>query len=268
LAGRKTLAADPSLERKNSMISRLSQMWLPVVRTSTPRSSNSSAIAGVRPNPPAAFSAFAISRSTPRLGTSWGSNSLQIARPGRPKISPTNKMRTLLLRSNVYVRCYAIKRRVARSQVWPLNTAQAPRPAFASRVFLSMSQRRFGVAGRLGQLLATSLRRICAEVQHLAGGDVAHQGGVCFQEIVFGKIFARSPLDIAKDSVLNFSPVLPHYVETQLNCAAALIAVPNARHFVADAGVDAQLLLQFAAQCLTRLLAALNLAAGELPFKR
>jgi hypothetical protein len=39
-----------------SKISRLSQMWLPVVMTWAPRSKSSSAMEGVMPKPPAAFS--------------------------------------------------------------------------------------------------------------------------------------------------------------------------------------------------------------------
>jgi hypothetical protein len=47
-----------------SKISFLSQMWLPVVMTCAPRSKSSSAMEGVMPKPPAAFSPLMMSRST------------------------------------------------------------------------------------------------------------------------------------------------------------------------------------------------------------
>src|SRR5258708_26967467 len=70
------------------MISRLSQTWLPVVSTSQPRAKRSSAMAGVSPNPPAAFSALAMSRSILCVSTTCARWSRTILRPGLPKISP------------------------------------------------------------------------------------------------------------------------------------------------------------------------------------
>src|SRR5713101_5508199 len=74
------------------MISRLSQMWLPVVITSMPSSKRSSASAPVIPNPPAEFSPLAITRSMAWCFTNPGRRSLTIFRPGRPKMSPMKRM--------------------------------------------------------------------------------------------------------------------------------------------------------------------------------
>src|SRR5947208_11027724 len=76
------------------MISRLSQIWLPVVITSMPRSNKSSAKEGVMPNPAAAFSPFARTRSIECSRTKPFNFSRTIFRPGRPKISPINRICT------------------------------------------------------------------------------------------------------------------------------------------------------------------------------
>ncbi len=49
------------------MISRLSQMWLPLVMTSTPASYRLRAVEMVRPMPPARFSPLAVTKSMPRV---------------------------------------------------------------------------------------------------------------------------------------------------------------------------------------------------------
>ena len=54
------------------MISRLSQMWLPLVMTSTPASYRLRAVEIVRPMPPARFSPLAVTRSMPRASRSVG----------------------------------------------------------------------------------------------------------------------------------------------------------------------------------------------------
>jgi len=67
-----------------STISRLSQMWLPDVRTSAPDSKACRAIGGVTPKPAAAFSMLTTVKS---IACSWRScgKSLAIAcRPGSP----------------------------------------------------------------------------------------------------------------------------------------------------------------------------------------
>src|SRR5258708_33609177 len=79
------------------MISRLSQTWLPVVSTSHPRAKRSSAIAGVRPNPPAAFSALAMSKSILCVSTTCARWSRTILRPGLPKMSP---IKSICIRSS------------------------------------------------------------------------------------------------------------------------------------------------------------------------
>ena len=77
-----------------SKISFLSQMWLPVVMTCAPRSKSSSAMAGVRPKPPAAFSPLMTRRSTEWVSSRWGRCSCTMWRPAEPKISPTNRIFT------------------------------------------------------------------------------------------------------------------------------------------------------------------------------
>src|SRR5215831_4788106 len=67
-------------------------MWLPVVNTWQPSSNSSSAIAGVSPKPPAAFSALAMTRSTWLVSTRWARWSWTILRPALPKMSPMNRI--------------------------------------------------------------------------------------------------------------------------------------------------------------------------------
>src|SRR5215469_17440085 len=61
--------------------------------TSMPSSKSSSAICGVMPKPPAAFSPLATVSSTPCCFCNSGRRSCTMVRPGRAKISPTNSMR-------------------------------------------------------------------------------------------------------------------------------------------------------------------------------
>src|SRR5271170_7045548 len=77
-----------------SKISRLSQMWLPVVMTWAPRSKSSSAMDGVMPKPPAAFSPLTTRRSTALVSRTWGRCSRTMWRPAEPKTSPTKRMFT------------------------------------------------------------------------------------------------------------------------------------------------------------------------------
>src|SRR5688500_8442739 len=73
----------------NSMISFLSQMWLPDVSTSAPCSSICLAIAGVTPKPPAAFSQLTTQKSIACCSRSRGRSFASAARPDSPKMSPT-----------------------------------------------------------------------------------------------------------------------------------------------------------------------------------
>src|SRR5580704_6834023 len=77
-----------------SKISRLSQMWLPVVMTWAPRSKSSSAMEGVMPKPPAAFSPLMTRRSTALVSRTWGRCSRTMWRPAEPKTSPTKRIFT------------------------------------------------------------------------------------------------------------------------------------------------------------------------------
>src|ERR1017187_7539365 len=60
--------------------------------TSMPRSKSSSASEGVIPNPAAAFSQLAMTRSTECWRTSSGKRSFVMSLPGRPKMSPMKRM--------------------------------------------------------------------------------------------------------------------------------------------------------------------------------
>src|SRR5688500_13248401 len=73
------------------------QIWLPLVRQSAPASSSSSAISGVTPNPPAAFSQLTITKSAWCSRARDFPNCRQAARPGLPTMSPTARMRTSFL---------------------------------------------------------------------------------------------------------------------------------------------------------------------------
>src|SRR5437667_2031007 len=74
------------------MISFLSQMWLPLVSTCTPAANSSRATSGVTPKPPAAFSALAMTQSTPRSRTSRGTWRATVLRHGSPMMSPMKRI--------------------------------------------------------------------------------------------------------------------------------------------------------------------------------
>src|SRR6202162_2788007 len=74
-----------------SMISFLSQMWLPEVITSTPCSRNVRAISGVTPKPAAAFSTLTTARSASCCLRRRGRSVCTALRPGSPKTSPMHR---------------------------------------------------------------------------------------------------------------------------------------------------------------------------------
>src|SRR5262245_3851376 len=88
LAGRNSKFSLPMY----SMISFLSQMWLPEVITSTPWSRRPRAMAGVTPKPPAAFSTLTTARSAAWSRRSRGKSLTRAARPPSPKTSPIIRM--------------------------------------------------------------------------------------------------------------------------------------------------------------------------------
>lgn len=57
---------------------------------STPAAKISDAVSGVIPDPPAAFSPFAITTSTPHRARSRGNSTRTALRPGDPTMSPMN----------------------------------------------------------------------------------------------------------------------------------------------------------------------------------
>src|SRR5437867_371219 len=68
-------------------------MWFPEVMQSMPQARSSSLSSGVMPNPSAAFSTFATTKSIARAATSRGSCDVRTCRPARPLTSPRNAMR-------------------------------------------------------------------------------------------------------------------------------------------------------------------------------
>src|SRR5512133_1987115 len=72
----------------------LSEIWLPLVMQCTPMSNSSLAVSSVRPNPPAAFSPLAITRSTAYRSTRRSSSLDSAWRPGLPIISPMKRILT------------------------------------------------------------------------------------------------------------------------------------------------------------------------------
>src|SRR5262245_33241967 len=68
-------------------------MWLPLVITSAPAWKISSASAGVKPFPPAAFSPLTTTRSGAISPRRRGSADFRMRRPGEPTTSPTNRIR-------------------------------------------------------------------------------------------------------------------------------------------------------------------------------
>src|SRR5438552_6940841 len=73
-----------------------------------PRPRSSSTMGGVMPKPAAAFSALAMTRSIFFAATKPGSRSRTMVRPGRPKISPINKMRTNAMVADARKRVFAV----------------------------------------------------------------------------------------------------------------------------------------------------------------
>src|SRR5437588_10743775 len=73
-----------------------------------PRPRSSSTMGGVMPKPAAAFSALAMTRSIFLLVTIPGRRSRTMVRPGRPKISPINKMRTNAMVADERKRVFAV----------------------------------------------------------------------------------------------------------------------------------------------------------------
>ena len=67
-------------------------MWFPLVITSTPASRKPRASAGVTPNPAAAFSTLATTRSTWSSLLTCGRNVTRARRPGSPNTSPMHRM--------------------------------------------------------------------------------------------------------------------------------------------------------------------------------
>src|SRR5512137_2150620 len=70
----------------------LSQTWFPVVSRWMPHSRSSSTVSRVMPNPAAAFSPLAMTRSTLCTFSRPGRSSRTARRPGRPTISPMKSM--------------------------------------------------------------------------------------------------------------------------------------------------------------------------------
>src|SRR5215204_2479505 len=68
-------------------------MWLPDVITSTPAANSASAVDTVRPMPPATFSPFAVTKSTPRSSRMPASSCSTTTRPGLPMMSPIIRIR-------------------------------------------------------------------------------------------------------------------------------------------------------------------------------
>src|SRR5256885_8733109 len=68
-------------------------MWFPEVMQSMPQARSSSLRSGVMPNPSAAFSTFATTKSMARPATSRGSCDARTCRPARPLTSPRKAMR-------------------------------------------------------------------------------------------------------------------------------------------------------------------------------
>jgi hypothetical protein len=106
-----------------------------------------------------------------------------------------------------------------------------------------------------------------AMLGNLSGCKVSHQRQVGFEKIVGRQFRRRRPADVFEDFVFDFSGVLAHGEEAQFNRAASGIFVTEAGDFFADHGVDAEFLVEFAAEGVARLFSFFDFAAGELPFK-
>src|SRR4029453_15082133 len=73
---------------REAAISRLRQMWLPDVPTSTPASNNSRQLSGSTPAPPEMFSQLAMTKFAALRWMSFGNSARTARRPGLPTMSP------------------------------------------------------------------------------------------------------------------------------------------------------------------------------------
>jgi hypothetical protein len=105
-------------------------------------------------------------------------------------------------------------------------------------------------------------------LQEFSSGQVFHEFMVSFEKVIRKQIFARGPLHIAEDAVLDLTFMLANNEETQFHHAAVGIFVLDTGQFVADGGVDAEFFFQFAAKGGAGLFAFLNFSAGKLPLER
>src|SRR5581483_10458855 len=104
-------------------------------------------------------------------------------------------------------------------------------------------------------------------LENLTVGDIANQREVGLQEVVSRQIRALGPLYVAKDAVLDVTFVFANEIETEFDCATALVAMLDAGDLVSDIGIDPKFLFEFTAERLARLFAFFYFSAGKLPFE-
>ena len=113
----------------------------------------------------------------------------------------------------------------------------------------------------------SNYRRL-GQLDDFAGGEIAHEFFIGVEEVKFGQLAAVDPTHVAEDAVVQVSLKFVDDIETEFDCAAVFVVVADARDFVANRGIDAEFLDQFAAKGIARLFARFDFAAGEFPFQR
>src|ERR1700694_2130890 len=191
------------------MISRLSQTWFPVVITSIPRSKSSSASGGVMPKPAAAFSQLAMTRSGACCFRSSGKRSFTIVRPGRPKMSPINR----IFKNQVSGTTCPPSSERANFDGTALEIAQVPSAGLSAADF------RHWKLGTGNCLLGTDFRRLeKVIISRRIQADVPHPPRVHENVVEVPQVYIRH---ILRQHFLNLSVELP--ADILIGLAARLV---------------------------------------------
>ena len=106
------------------------------------------------------------------------------------------------------------------------------------------------------------------KLDNFSGGEIAHEFFVGIEKIKFGQLATVDPTHVAEDAVVQVSLKIVDDIKAEFDGAAVFVVMADARDFVANSGIDAEFLDQFAAKGVARLFARFDFAAGEFPFQR
>ncbi len=104
-------------------------------------------------------------------------------------------------------------------------------------------------------------------LEQFSGGEVADEFLVGGEEVEFWEGVDLGPAEIVEDAVGEFSVEAVDGEELEVDSAAVAIIVADVGDEGADVGLDAEFLVEFAAEGLFRRLAGFDFAAGKLPLE-